>query len=97
MLARKLGPALAAGCTVVVKPATATPYSGLAWGKLCQDVGFPDGVVNIVTGSARATEGRAYTLSVPPSASPLGHIAVGGPNGRVRAVALPLAEWQDDS
>jgi succinate-semialdehyde dehydrogenase/glutarate-semialdehyde dehydrogenase len=57
MLARKLGPALAAGCTVVAKPATATPYSGLAWGKLCQDVGFPDGVVNIVTGSARAIGG----------------------------------------
>ncbi len=54
MLARKLGPALAAGCTVVAKPATATPYSGLAWGKLCLDVGFPDGVVNILTGSARA-------------------------------------------
>ena len=57
MLARKLAPALAAGCTVVAKPATATPYSGLAWGKLCQDVGFPDGVVNILTGSARAIAG----------------------------------------
>ncbi len=57
MLARKLAPALAAGCTVVAKPATATPYSGLVWGKLCQDVGFPDGVVNIVTGSARAIAG----------------------------------------
>lgn len=57
MLARKLGPALATGCTVVAKPATATPYSGLAWGKLCQDVGFPDGVVNILTGSAREIGG----------------------------------------
>ena len=57
MLARKLAPALAAGCTVVAKPATATPYSGLVWGKLCQDVGFPDGVVNILTGSARAIGG----------------------------------------
>jgi len=57
MLARKLGPALAAGCTVVAKPATATPYSGLVWGKLAQDVGFPDGVVNILTGSARAIGG----------------------------------------
>jgi succinate-semialdehyde dehydrogenase/glutarate-semialdehyde dehydrogenase len=57
MLARKLGPALAAGCTVVAKPATATPYSGLVWGKLCEDVGFPDGVVNILTGSARAIGG----------------------------------------
>ncbi len=60
MLARKLGPALAAGCTVVAKPATATPYSGLAWGgKLCEDVGFPPGVVNIVTGSARQIGGGA--------------------------------------
>ena len=50
MLARKLGPALAAGCTVVAKPATATPYSGLAWGKLCDEVGYPKGVVNILTG-----------------------------------------------
>ncbi len=57
MLARKLAPALAAGCTIVAKPATATPYSGLAWGKLCQDVGFPDGVVNILTGSAREIVG----------------------------------------
>jgi succinate-semialdehyde dehydrogenase/glutarate-semialdehyde dehydrogenase len=57
MLARKLAPALAAGCTIVAKPATATPFSGLAWGKLCQDVGFPDGVVNILTGSARAIGG----------------------------------------
>src|SRR6056300_172107 len=53
MLARKLGPALAAGCTVVAKPSSLTPYSGLVWGKLCQDVGFPAGVVNIIAGSAR--------------------------------------------
>ncbi len=53
MLARKLGPALAAGCTVVAKPATATPFSGLAWAKLAEDVGFPTGVVNILTGSSR--------------------------------------------
>ena len=52
MLARKLGPALAAGCTAVVKPATQTPYSGLAWGALAEEAGFPKGVVNIVTGSA---------------------------------------------
>jgi len=57
MLARKVGPALAAGCTVVAKPATATPYSGLAWAALCEEVGFPSGVVNIVTGSARAIGG----------------------------------------
>jgi succinate-semialdehyde dehydrogenase/glutarate-semialdehyde dehydrogenase len=52
MLARKLGPALAAGCTTVVKPASQTPYSGLAWGVLAEEAGFPAGTVNIVTGSA---------------------------------------------
>ncbi len=60
MLARKLGPALAAGCTVVAKPATATPYSGLAWGKLAQDVGFPDGVLNIITGSSSEIGGAIF-------------------------------------
>lgn len=52
MLARKLGPAIAAGCTAVVKPASQTPYSGLAWGVLAEEAGFPAGVINIVTGSA---------------------------------------------
>ncbi len=53
MLARKIGPALAAGCTVVAKPAMQTPYSGLAWGVLAEQVGIPAGVLNILTGSAR--------------------------------------------
>ncbi|MBX6425770.1 MAG: NAD-dependent succinate-semialdehyde dehydrogenase [Variibacter sp.] len=52
MIARKLGPALATGCTMVIKPASQTPYSGLAWGALCEKAGIPPGVVNIVTGSA---------------------------------------------
>ncbi len=52
MAARKIGPALAAGCTIVMKPASQTPYSGLAWGVLCEIAGIPAGVVNIVTGSA---------------------------------------------
>jgi len=58
MLARKLGPALAAGCTAVVKPATATPYSGIAWVLLAERAGFPKGVVNILTGSAREIGGE---------------------------------------
>lgn len=57
MLARKIAPALAIGCTVVAKPATATPYSGLAWAALCEQVGYPAGVVNVVTGSAREIGG----------------------------------------
>ena len=50
MAAWKLGPALAAGCTVVLKPAEQTPLSALRLGELCQEAGFPDGVVNMVTG-----------------------------------------------
>ena len=52
MLARKIGPAIAAGCTSVVKPASQTPYSGLAWAALAEEVGIPKGVINVVTGSA---------------------------------------------
>lgn len=50
MQAWKLGPALAAGCTIVLKPAEQTPLSALRVGELIQEAGFPDGVVNIVTG-----------------------------------------------
>ena len=46
----KLGPALAAGCTVVLKPAEQTPLSALRLGELIEEAGFPQGVVNIVTG-----------------------------------------------
>jgi len=58
MIARKLGPALAAGCTIVIKPAAQTPYSGLAWGVLCEMAGIPPGVVNVVTGAASAIGGE---------------------------------------
>lgn len=50
MAAWKLGPALAAGCCVVLKPAEQTPLSALRLGELIQEAGFPDGVVNIVPG-----------------------------------------------
>ncbi|MEA5097252.1 MAG: NAD-dependent succinate-semialdehyde dehydrogenase [Burkholderiaceae bacterium] len=52
MLARKLGPALAAGCTMIVKPAEQTPYSALAMAVLAERAGIPPGVINIVTGDA---------------------------------------------
>ncbi|CAI5741057.1 unnamed protein product [Hyaloperonospora brassicae] len=48
MVTRKLGPCLAAGCTVVVKPAAETPLSALALAKLAEDVGLPPGVLNVV-------------------------------------------------
>ena len=50
MAAWKLGPALAAGCTVILKPAEQTPLTSLRLGELIQEAGFPDGVVNIVPG-----------------------------------------------
>ena len=53
-IACKVAPALAAGCTVVVKPAEATPYSALALAELAHRAGFPPGVLNVVTGDAPA-------------------------------------------
>ncbi|OYQ31611.1 aldehyde dehydrogenase [Niveispirillum lacus] len=59
-LTLKLAPALAAGCTVVVKPAEETPLSALALARLLQEAGFPDGVVNIVNGPGE-TAGAALS------------------------------------
>ncbi|MBL8552501.1 MAG: aldehyde dehydrogenase family protein [Hyphomonadaceae bacterium] len=58
MTAAKLGPALAAGCTIVLKPAEQTPLSAAKLARLIADVGFPEGVVNIVLGLGE-TAGRA--------------------------------------
>lgn len=52
MITRKLGPALAAGCTVVLKPASETPLSALALAALAEQAGIPPGVINVVTGPA---------------------------------------------
>ena len=53
MITRKCAPALAVGCTVVIKPASQTPYSAIALAVLAKEAGFPDGVFNIITGSAK--------------------------------------------
>jgi succinate-semialdehyde dehydrogenase/glutarate-semialdehyde dehydrogenase len=60
MIARKVGPALAAGCTIVCKPASQTPFSALALGELAERAGIPAGVLNVVTGSAQKI-GRELT------------------------------------
>ena len=52
MITRKCAAALAVGCTTVVKPASQTPYSALAVAVLAKEAGFPDGVFNVITGSA---------------------------------------------
>jgi succinate-semialdehyde dehydrogenase / glutarate-semialdehyde dehydrogenase len=58
MITRKVGPALAAGCTIVVKPATQTPFSALAMAELAERAGLPKGVFNVVTGSAKEIGGE---------------------------------------
>src|SRR5262249_54456171 len=54
MITRKVSPALAVGCTVVVKPAPDTPLTALALGELAIQAGMPGGVLNIITGDAEA-------------------------------------------
>jgi succinate-semialdehyde dehydrogenase/glutarate-semialdehyde dehydrogenase len=58
MITRKVGPALAAGCTMVSKPASATPFSALALAELAERAGVPKGVFSVVTGSAAAVGGE---------------------------------------
>ena len=61
MITRKVSPALAAGCTVVVKPAEDTPLSALALAELAQRAGMPKGVLNVVTAKDPVPVGRALT------------------------------------
>jgi succinate-semialdehyde dehydrogenase/glutarate-semialdehyde dehydrogenase len=58
MLTRKAGPALAAGCSMVVKPATQTPYSALAFAVLAERAGVPKGLLSVLTGSASQIGGE---------------------------------------
>ncbi len=69
MITRKLGPALAAGCPMIVKPASKTPLSAIALGELCIEAGVPPGVVAVIPGKAGAisetllSDGRVRMLS----------------------------------
>jgi len=58
MITRKVGPALAAGCTTIVKPATQTPFCALALAELAARAGLPNGVLNVITGSAQEIGGE---------------------------------------
>jgi succinate-semialdehyde dehydrogenase/glutarate-semialdehyde dehydrogenase len=58
MITRKVGPALASGCTVVAKPASQTPFSALALAELASRAGVPKGVFNVITGSAAEIGGE---------------------------------------
>jgi len=66
MITRKVAPALAAGCTVVVKPAEQTPLTALALAELAHRAGFPPGVINVVTGSAASASKIGGELTANP-------------------------------
>jgi len=95
MLSRKLGAALAAGCAVVCKPSELTPYSALAWGVLAEEAGIPPGVINILTGDARAIGGeltanplvRKITFT---GSTPVGKLLVSQCAGTMKRVSMEL-------
>jgi aldehyde dehydrogenase (NAD+) len=66
ILAGKMAPALAAGCTVVIKPAETSSVSSLAFARLIAEVGFPDGVVNIISGLGRSWATRWPAIPTSP-------------------------------
>ncbi len=77
MITRKCGPALAAGCPVVVKPASATPYCALALAELADQAGVPPGVLNVVTGGSREVGGELTANPLVRKLSFTGSTAVG--------------------
>jgi succinate-semialdehyde dehydrogenase/glutarate-semialdehyde dehydrogenase len=77
MITRKAGPAIAAGCTVVLKPASQTPFSALALAELAERAGLPKGVLNIVTGPAEAIGGELTSNADVRKLSFTGSTAVG--------------------
>src|ERR1700738_2714495 len=95
MAAWKLGPALATGCTVVLKPAEQTPLSALRLGELIMEAGFPDGVVNIVPGYG---ETAGATLAAHPDvdkiaftgSTEVGKLIVHAATGNLKKVSLEL-------
>jgi phenylacetaldehyde dehydrogenase len=95
MASWKLGPALAAGCTVILKPAEQTPLTALRLGELIEEAGFPDGVVNIVPGYGE-TAGAA--LAAHPlvdkvaftGSTEVGKLIVQAATGNLKKVSLEL-------
>jgi len=95
MATLKLGPAMATGCTVVLKPAEQTPMTALLLGELIQEAGFPDGVINIITGYGE-TAGAA--LAAHPhvdkiaftGSTEVGKLIVRAATGNLKKVSLEL-------
>jgi succinate-semialdehyde dehydrogenase/glutarate-semialdehyde dehydrogenase len=95
MITRKLGPALAAGCPVVIKPAEQTPLSALAMAGLCMEVGIPAGVVQVITGDpavigpALQSDARVRKLSFTGSTE-VGRLLIRGSADHVQRLSLEL-------
>jgi len=98
MITRKVAPALAAGCTVVLKPAQDTPLSALALAALAEEAGFPKGVLNIIPASKENTEAVGMMLSTDPKISkisftgstPVGRKLMAQASATVKKVSLEL-------
>src|SRR5207302_2531563 len=77
MITRKAGPAIGAGCTVVLKPAGQTPYSALALAELAERAGVPKGVFNVITGPAKEIGGELTSNPIVKKLSFTGSTEVG--------------------
>lgn len=95
MITRKVAPALAAGCTVVLKPASQTPLTAIELVKLAEQAGIPKGVINVVTGSASAIaeswqrDGRVRKLTFTGSTE-VGKLLMKGAADTVKKISLEL-------
>ncbi len=95
MAAWKLGPALATGCTVILKPAEQTPLSAIRLGELLQEAGIPDGVVNIITGfgetagAAIASHDQIDKVAFTGSTE-VGKLIINAATGNLKKVTLEL-------
>jgi succinate-semialdehyde dehydrogenase/glutarate-semialdehyde dehydrogenase len=95
MITRKIGPALAAGCSVVIKPASYTPLTAVAIMEIFHEVGIPKGVVNLVTGSAKdisdeLLHNRAVRKISFTGSTEVGKLLMRGAADQVKKVSLEL-------
>jgi len=95
MITRKCAPALAAGCTIVVKPAEPTPFSALALAELAERAGFPPGVLNIVTGDpaligAEMTRNPLVKKITFTGSTRVGKLLMAQSSGTVKKVSMEL-------
>jgi succinate-semialdehyde dehydrogenase/glutarate-semialdehyde dehydrogenase len=98
MITRKVAPAIAAGCTIVIKPAEQTPLSALALAELATEAGIPDGVINIVTANAKNSVAIGKVLCDSPlvrhlsftGSTPVGRVLMEQCAPTIKKVALEL-------